>query len=483
MFNARSIKNKLVELAELLSNVKYKIVAITETWTDNTVTDSMLISHPCNSKRYPYTVFRKDRNGSGGGVCVLVHNSLVASPVSLPVQFSDLEIVAIDVCTNSTDKQRILCVYNPRRDVQVARNMADCISALCTIPFTSVVVGDFNLPEIDWGTFVCPEDGVHNVLLDCFLSNSMTQFVTHPTRDQNVLDLVLCSDENNIADVLVSTVPFPSDHYSVSFSINSVFPSTEPRFVKDWKRADYDGISAFLSCHNWNALFEHCKDVEAFNEVFLGVMRICIDKYVPLRKLKRGFGFRLPRKLRKLRARKKLLWKNRSATVDGRRMYNDCCRDFSRRVKVYSEKLENRCVHSGDTKAFFDFANSKLKSKQGVAPLRRVDGSICTENTEKVEILNSFFVSVFTEDNGSTPIFEKRVKDGVNLKNVNFTPAKVCKILKSLPNKMSRSPDHLPALFLKNVAKKHTCTEVTDGCLCEPLSRIFSVSFCFGVLH
>ncbi len=485
-----------VQLAELLSSEKYSIVAINETWLDDTITDAILVSHPCNSKKFAYSVFRKDRNARGGGVCLLIHNNFSSSPVLLSVRFSELEVVSVDISVNESDKHRVVCVYYPHRDVSTAKPLADCISDLCNVPYTVTVLGDFNLPHIDWNTFMCPQDGVHNVLLDSFLSNSLTQLVDSVTRkssltqpvdvsmedEGNILDLVLSTDENSIADVRVSDVPFPSDHYSVSFSVQAEVSRSDPRFVKEWKKADYNGISAFLSVLNWNELFASCKDPEDFYNVFLSVMKMCVDGYVPVRRMRRGFAFRLPRKLRRLRARKKLLWKNRNSTVDGRRKFQECRREFDRKVKIHAEKLENKCVNSGNIKHFYDFANSKLKSKQGVAPLKRSDGSVSRDNSEKVEILNSFFCSVFTEDDGRKPEFETRVREDVKLENISFTPEKVCKVLKSLPNKTSRSPDNLPAFFLKSIAKNHTCSDVNCACLCEPLSRIFTVSFYFGVL-
>ncbi len=76
LFNARSIKNraKRFELSSLLSAEKFKLIDITETWGNETLSDSMLVTDVCTAKRFPYFVYRKDRKdgGEGGGVCFLI---------------------------------------------------------------------------------------------------------------------------------------------------------------------------------------------------------------------------------------------------------------------------------------------------------------------------------------------------------------------------------------------------------------------------
>lgn len=65
LWNARSIKNKMVELKEKVR--EYDIMGITETWlTEN---NSLTIKE--------YNVFRKDREDKkGGGLCLLVKKNI-----------------------------------------------------------------------------------------------------------------------------------------------------------------------------------------------------------------------------------------------------------------------------------------------------------------------------------------------------------------------------------------------------------------------
>ena len=71
MLNARSIVNKRHYLHALLTSEHLDIVAITETFLGD-VNDAELID--CSS----YRIFRRDRDRHGGGVMIIIRNSLPA---------------------------------------------------------------------------------------------------------------------------------------------------------------------------------------------------------------------------------------------------------------------------------------------------------------------------------------------------------------------------------------------------------------------
>ncbi len=186
-------------------------------------------------------------------------------------------------------KQRFVCVYRPPSDTVVnARLIKRCLDSLCSVSYAVCVTGDFNLPGIDWDTFECPKYGVHDLLLDCFVTNCLFQCVREPTRENNILDLVLCADESSVLDVCVrETFTEACDHKMVEFVIRGANPkiSSQKQF-RDFKKADYNGISEFLSTVNWDALFEDCVTANEYYEVFQVVVNTAIEKYVPVRTFK-----------------------------------------------------------------------------------------------------------------------------------------------------------------------------------------------------
>ncbi len=58
-------------------------------------------------------------------------------------------------------------------------------------------------------------------------------------------------------------------------------------------------------------------------------------------------------------------------------------------------------------------------TSSSIAPLKKQDGSLVTSAFDKSQILNEFFGSVFTVDDGTKPYFPKRVPD--TLSQISFT--------------------------------------------------------------
>ncbi len=141
-------KAHLFELSCLMSEGKFDVVAITETWANDTVTDAMLTTNPINGQRHPYLVFRHDRNDvlhkEGGGVCFLVRDSysVFRYSVVLNEEFSFLEAVCNDLSVGAT-KHRLICVY---RQSWQGMDGAKFIVQSCDVPFPITVVGDFEVP-------------------------------------------------------------------------------------------------------------------------------------------------------------------------------------------------------------------------------------------------------------------------------------------------------------------------------------------------
>ena len=108
-FNARSLMNKLVEFGAFISTYDPDCVAITETWLNDIIPSSLFID-----TNY-YSVFRKDRCSRGGGVCLLLKNSVrhSISQVTIPSEFTSLEIVAVDLSDGASLPYRIVVAYRP----------------------------------------------------------------------------------------------------------------------------------------------------------------------------------------------------------------------------------------------------------------------------------------------------------------------------------------------------------------------------------
>ena len=161
----------------------YDLIVLTETHLDHSILDSEIFpSH--------YTVFRKDRkiNGRhGGGVLIAVRDYITVSLRS--THPCDSEILFIDVLLSYNRRITIGVFYRPPgSDIEPLEDLQTFIQGLDSTA-DLILVGDFNLPEIEWScNRALQQSHNHALLIDIIQDNFLTQLVSEPTRNQNILD-------------------------------------------------------------------------------------------------------------------------------------------------------------------------------------------------------------------------------------------------------------------------------------------------------
>lgn len=121
-----------------------------------------------------------------------------------------------------------------------------------------VLVGDVNLPSIDWSTDlpVSLGTGSHamdNIFFELVGDNFLQQFVTGPTHiSGSKLDLLLCNCPEIITDVLTSTPEqcgFPTDLHILKITVLFKFKRPKPvrRYTYDFKRGNFQDLCSLLS--------------------------------------------------------------------------------------------------------------------------------------------------------------------------------------------------------------------------------------------
>ena len=93
------------------------------------------------------------------------------------------------------------------------------------------------------------------------------------------------------------------------------------------------------------------------------------------------------------------------------------------------------------------------------------------DDYEKSELFNEYFTSVFSDDNGVLPDCNKAVIN-IEMREINFTFEKVQKAIKKLKTKITKGPDGLSPLVIKNLKDS----------ICLPLMLIFNASYNSGKL-
>ena len=296
------------------------------------------------------------------------------------------------------------------------------------------------------------------------LDNGLHQLVEFPTRKGSILDLVIVNDPLIINNLAVCCPLGRSDHNMIEFDLlvnciegdanNDVIDIVSYNFDK----ADWSSIRSALTDVNWNAICLGFTDVDSMWNAFCIILWKIIDLHVPKRdqvaKLKDTDKRKLPIHIRKLFNKKASIWRIAKRTGSERRKskHKEISKQCVDAVNKFHSDKELRLIDKGNLGSFYKYVNSKTSYKSGVAPLKKPDGSLAYDDLDKANLLNEFFSSVFTKDDGNVPYFQTSWSDTTpGLNSVCFTPDIIKKIVKKMKLNGSAGEDMFPSVLFKNV--------------------------------
>ena len=114
----------------------------------------------------------------------------------------------------------------------------------------------------------------------------------------------------------------------------------------------------------------------------------------------------------------------------------------------HHKHLEKKIIDCNNVGSFYKFANNKLSCTIGIGPIQNNDGTITNDDHEKSEMFNTYYSSVWTDDNGILPDFPRRVPNDTNIADIVFTSSNVLKQLKNLKVNSSAGPDGIKPIFI-----------------------------------
>ena len=103
-----------------------------------------------------------------------------------------------------------------------------------------------------------------------------------------------------------------------------------------------------------------------------------------------------------------------------------------------------------EPKKLYSYLRDKMRIKEGVAQMERVNGDLTKSDEETATVLNDFFTSVYTkEPDAVLPEFEDKLDEIGHVTDVNITEEKVRSKLKQLKENKSPGPDAIHPRVLK----------------------------------
>jgi len=148
---------------------------------------------------------------------------------------------------------------------------------------------------------------------------------------------------------------------------------------------------------------------------------------------------------------KKKMWQ-RAKSGRGVEEYREQEKRVKNMIRKAKRQYEKKLAEGGNKnkKPFFAYVKRKTKSRQGVGPLKRGDGSTVTEDVEMAEVLNSFFSSVFTRED-LTEIPVAAAGESTPIGRIRITEWEVKKAIRKLKKESAAGPDEIGPRLLQEL--------------------------------
>ena len=448
---------------------KPDLIFITETWANPDFPDGFY-SLP------GYNLVRADRmDKRGGGVMIYAHSTVTSSVVSL-ANFESFECSCLKIPLRNGMHFGLLCVYRPPSITSIGDSqLINVIETFLSFRYDlNVIIGDFNMPSINWNTLSAPPKC--SPFLKIFTNYFLKQHVTEPTRPNSnaILDLIFTSNGTNVYDISVEECFGTSDHSIINFKIQLPCSTTSrletPK--RNFSKANWVLFRNLLQETDWNYIF----DQENINEVwkeFKTALTNSLQASIPYKKRK-------PWQIKSNSKIRTALRYTRRCHLDYKTIQNNetllkfihAKMSLQELIEKQTASFEQYIVSSfrKNPKVYWSYVNNKLRRKQDSLTSIKVGNRTVEDPAEIAETLNDYFYNNFNRhvSDLTTTCTESATSSALNDIVINFDI--VCRTIKSLPEKSSEDHEGFSYAVLKN----------GGNVLAHQITRLFKLSFING---
>jgi len=468
--NVQSLMPKMDLLQGIVKTNEYDIVGINESWLD--MNDRNLQAEVCLQGLRTFSVDKPSPSKRGGG-SVLYVRELLRPILRRAIATTTYEVIQVDIMPSEGITLKIVLVYrNPRIAVAEEDVLFDELDNIISSSHESILMGDFNLPDINWRTLEAEPRGSRFIRL--VRDNNLKQYVNEPTRGANILDLVL-STEEQLVD-LVTVKEKIGDHNTVEFHITANRTTRESaRYNYNFRRANFNGLKDEIR----NIDFDFQFDSKTANECFVYLRDRVVQaskRYIPQRKVQINNPSWLNNEVQEAIACRQILYQahKTNPTQESEQAHEQAGRRVKRVVRSAKRNKEKNVAKMAkrNPKGFYAYVNERRVVRDSIGPLRNNAGDIKSSDADMSIILNDYFATVFTDEN-MNDVPEAELHNEVQpLENIHFLVDEVEEQLNKLNIYKSTGPDDLHPRMLRNLSE----------IISSPLTEIFNRSMTTGII-
>ena len=446
------------------------IIAITETWLDDTISDRELAIPG-------YHLLRRDRDRHGGGVAIFIWDNF---PFTIILSHTSAELLVVEI---QLRRSPVLCgiFYRPpSSDVSVLTSVESALEQLSPSKQDSLVLlGDFNIDRSP-----SSKHPQLNILLSIEDKLGLKQVVSTPTRvtptSSSLIDHIYISEHQTYSPCVCLPPLMGSDHDTLKISLTNRQTSRQPskrRKVWLYKQADFETANNTLQCLPTSIYSQN--DVNTFWVEWLDVFMTIIDETIPSKQIKpkTKVPYLTADLLYLVRKKCRLFKQAKKAGTDKAwskysKIRNKVTSALRTAKKVYFHQM------AASIRSPRDFWSSyhKLNPKHSRTPpkLHHQD-TTATNPTEKANLFNSFFTSCFTKSEPTLPSPDSDPTHSPSrpvLSNIECTQEEVHRLLSTHKLNTASGPDGISSQMLRGTANSTTASITTLFNLSLKLSTV-----------
>ena len=288
----------------------------------------------------------------------------------------------------------------------------------------------------------------------------LEQLNVHPTRKDNILELIFTSCPETVLSC--ETGPGISDHDHILISrvkLRAAQNKKQPREIQLFNKADWPQMKASLKSSS-DDFFAGKPEENSVNTNWLYAKHCIADviqKCVPSKKVSGRYKPPWITGKNKRLIRKKQRAYNRAKDSDNDKdwtTFRHIRKELQKDMKDAHNNYINDVISEDGNKGLWRYLKGVRKDSCGVGTLVK-ELKVATQPGEKAEMLNEQFSSVFTRED-STDVPDLGPSPFKEMPPIKIGKAGVLKLLKNLKTRKASGPDKIPAILLKTCAEELT---------------------------
>ena len=297
--NCDTLTNKMPEFQANITLYSPDIIGLNEVKPKNSKTD--ITSEEFRVQGYHLLPHKNITQNEGRGTVIYTKEDLNATQIDIDVNKESFEEAVFCKIRLDEDSEILVgCFYRRGSSSQENNDiMLRILKEISKLKYNYILLmGDFNLPDINWMDWTCSTDETSNInyqFIECLRDSYFFQHIVEPTRargtdKQNTLDLILTSEEGMVSNIDIAAPLGKSNHSVITlitFSLNIGFQKEAPakrRFLYD--KGDYESMIEELESIDWTMELRG-KEVNEQWDIFCGKLKESEGKHIPSRMISR----------------------------------------------------------------------------------------------------------------------------------------------------------------------------------------------------